>query len=178
MIKNKIAVVFSVLFVVGISIVRAKADDIINQPIFSDSQSENYGSFAATIGIASGTISEFGTTTAAVGDAMREYLGWECGPGFENYGIPWWCNHYIQLSVATTTMLGTSTRAYVFQNPHQMVDGDVQLFYVDFYGGSPDFMGFGTSANTTPNLSWAWTCGPYCRGGGMLNGTSNDFVPY
>jgi len=178
MIKNKIAAVFFVLFVVGISIVRAKADDIINQPIFSGSQSENYGSFAATIGIASGTISEFGTTTAAVGDAMREYLGWECGPGFENYGIPWWCNHYIQLSVATTTMLGTSTRAYVFQNPHQTVDGDVQLFYVDFYGGSPDFMGFGTSANTTPNLSWTWTCGPYCRGGGTLGGTSNDFVPY
>ena len=157
---------------------RAAAISVFNQPDFSSSQSQSWGSFTAAIGIASGTVSEFGTTTAALGDFMRAYLGWECNIELQDEGIPSWCGHYIQLTVATTTTLGTSTTAYVFQNPHQAVDGNVQLFYVDFYGGNPAHMGFGAAANTTPNLSWAWTCGPYCVTGGTLGGTSNGFVPY
>ena len=178
MIKKKILfAVFVVL--VGCSLgVRVRADDAISQADFSSSESESWGSYAAAIGIASGTIGEFGTTTAALGDFMSAFLGWECGAQIQNYGIPIWCGHYLQLAVATTTTLGTSTKATVFQNPHQAVDGDVQLFYVNYYGGNPNHMGFGTPANTTPNLSWAWTCGSSCRNGGMLGGTSNDFVPY
>ena len=178
MVKNK--AVCALLFVfVGISfLARANADDILSQPDFTSSRSESWGSFTAAIGIASGTVSEFVTTTAALGSFMRAYLGWECDLDLENYGAPYWCNHYIPLSVATTTLLGTSTHATVFQNPSQAVDGNVELFYVDFYGGDPAYMGFGVDANTTPDFSWAWTCGPYCRQGGEIGGTSNDFVPY
>jgi pimeloyl-ACP methyl ester carboxylesterase len=178
MIKNKIVVAALIVFVACVFVARARADDVVSQPDFSSSESQYWGSYAAAIGIASGTVSEFGTTTAALGDFMRAYLGWECDMRVEDNGSPYWCGHYIPLAVASTTMLGTSTRAYVFQNPHQAVDGDIQLFYVDYYGGNPAYMGFGTPANTTPNLSWAWTCGPYCRNGGPLGGTSNYFVPY
>ncbi len=178
MIKNKILFVVLAVFAGSIFVVQVRADDSIGQPDFSSSESQSWGSFAAAIGIASGTISEFGTTTAALGDFMRAYLGWECDMRVENYGAPWWCNSYIPLTLSTTTILGTSTRAFVFQNPHQAVDGNAELFYVDFYGGNPAYMGFGTPANTTPNLSWSWTCGPYCRNGGTLGGTSNGFVPY
>lgn len=177
MIKNKIAVLLLLIFAGSVFLTRANADDVISQPDFSSSQSEGWGSFAAAIGIASGTISEFGTTTAALGNYMFAYLGWECDMEVKDYGAPEWCNQIVRLTPVGTTALGDRDWATVFQNPHQAVDGDVQLFYVDPYGGSP-IMGFGTSANTTPNLSWGWTCGPYCRNGGTLGGTSGDFVPY
>lgn len=177
MIKIKIAIAILVVFAGSVFAPWVKAGDVLSRPDFSSSQTEGWGSFAAAIGIASGTVSEFGTTTAALGDFTRAYLGWECGAQVQNYAIPVWCNNFIQLGVATTTILGAGTTAYVFQNPHQTVDGDVQLFYINFYGGTP-VMGFGTSANTTPGLSWSWTCGPYCRNGGVLGGTSGGFVPY
>ena len=125
--------------------VRTKADDVLSQPDFSSSQSEYLGSYDAVIGIASGTISEFGTSTAALGDFMRAYLGWECGAQIVYAGAPSWCNHYIQLAVAATTLLGTSTKAYTFENPHQPVDGDVEFFYADYFPGNPAYLGFGAA---------------------------------
>jgi len=178
MLKNKVLGVALLVLAGALLFIRANADDVLSQPDFSSSQSEGWGSFAAGVGIASGTISEFGTTTAALGDFMQAYLGWECDGRMEDNGAPFWCGHYIPLSVATTTLLGTSTKATVFQNPHQAVDGTAELFYVNYYGGNPAYMGFGAAANTTPNLSWAWTCGSYCRNGGWIGGTSNYFVPY
>jgi pimeloyl-ACP methyl ester carboxylesterase len=176
----KIKIIIAVLAVLAASVfmVRAKADNVLSQPDFSGSESEPWGAYGAAIGIASGTISEFGTTTAAIGDFEWAYLGWECDAHLENNATPYWCNDHIFLNVATTTMLGTNTRAYVFQNPHQAVDGNIQLFYLE-PGGGPHDLGAGAVSNTTQNLSWAWTCGPYCRSGGSsLEGTSNDFVPY
>ncbi len=175
--KNKIVFVVVVVLAASIFIVRARADDVLSQPDFSGSQSEPWGSYAAEIGIASGTISEFGTTTAALGDFSIAYLGWECDLKIENNATPFWCNNHIFLSLATTTILGTSTPAYVFQNPHQAVDGNVELYYIE-QGGGPHYLGAGAISNTTPNLSWVWTCGPYCRSGGSMDGTSNSFVPY
>jgi pimeloyl-ACP methyl ester carboxylesterase len=183
--KKKKAIFFMTgAFAVAVLIFRSApiflsvAAENISQPDFSSVQSEGWGSYSAAIGIASGTVSEIGTTTAALGTLSRAYLGWECDMRLEYYAAPIWCQHYIQLTVATTTIVGTSTPAYVFQNPHQAIDGDAQLFYAAYYPGNPDYMGFGTATNTVPGLSWAWTCGPYCRSGGMMGGTSPYFVPY
>lgn len=154
------------------------AGDALSQGDFSSVQSEGWGSYVAAIGIASGTVTEIGTTTAALGNFSMAYLGWECEMRIENYAVPYWCEHYIPLTVATTTMVGTGTMAYVFQNPHQIITGDAQIYYVEYYPGDPDYMGFGTATNIVPGLSWSWTCGPYCRNGGILGGTSPYFVPY
>ena len=157
---------------------RAAADEVISQPDFSVTNTDGWGSYGAAIGIASGTVTEIGTTTAAFGDFSMAYLGWECDAVVHDAASPSWCAHDVPLSVATTSLLGSSTRAYVFKNPHQVVDGNVQIFYVSFYGGYPATIGFGTGANTVSGLSWAWTCGDNCRNGGVLGGTSHGFVPY
>jgi hypothetical protein len=178
--NKKIFFAVAVIFILW-GAVAGRADEqqqnVLQQPDASSIQSEPWGSYGAAIGIASGTITEFGTTTAGIDGFSAAYLGWECDMRVEDNALPYWCAHYIPLAVATTTNIGSGVTATVFQNPHQAIDGDAELYYV-YYGGSPRTLGVGTAANTTPGLSWAWTCGYYCRNGGSLGGTSNYFVPY
>lgn len=173
MIKNKTVFAILVVLAANVFVVRAQAESIVSQPDFSSSASEPWGSYGAVIFMASGTVTEVNTMTAALGNAWSAFLGWECDFQIQDYAVPRWCNHYIPLALTTTTILGTNTPAYVFQNLHQTVDGNVELYYVNPYTGMPE-MGFGTPANTMPNLLWVWSCGPYCRSGGEQGG----FVPY
>ncbi len=177
MVKYQTVLVALIVIAGGVFMLQAKADNVLSQPDFSSSQFQYWGSYGAAIGIASGTITEFTTTTAALGSFSFIYLGWECTMTVQDNGIPSWCNRYIPLTIATTTILGTSTKAYVIQNPHQPVDGNVQLYYVAYYGYD-GYLGSGVATNTTPNLSWAWSCGDSCKNGGNLGGTSHLFVPY
>ena len=157
---------------------RAAAAVPLAQPDFSSMNRDGWGSYGAALEIASGTLTEIGTTTAAFGSFSNAYLGWNCAPIVHDAAIPSWCADYRPLTIATTTILGTSTTAYVFKNPEQVVSGDVQIFYVSYYGEYPGVLGFGTATNTVPGLSWGWTCGDNCRGGGSIGGTSQGFVPY
>ena len=93
---------------------RAAADEVISQPDFSVANTDGWGSYGAAIGIASGTVTEIGTTTAAFGDFSMAYLGWECDAVVHDAASPSWCAHDVPSSDAAraaATVLETAATA-------------------------------------------------------------------